>query len=63
MAPPLTEPKHGTIQRYKHRTLKCRCGACRRANADYMQSLRDRAKAPVTPDDVNTILDSILKGA
>lgn len=33
-------PEHGTRARYVHRTLRCRCPACTRANTDYIRRRR-----------------------
>lgn len=33
-------PEHGTRARYLHRTLRCRCPACTRANTAYMARYR-----------------------
>jgi hypothetical protein len=35
-------PPHGTYARYQVCGGACRCPDCKRANADYMKSLRDR---------------------
>jgi hypothetical protein len=33
-------PDHGTDSRYRHRTRKCRCNACRRAHAEANRRFR-----------------------
>ena len=33
-------PPHGTRARYVHRTLRCRCPACTRANTAYIRGYR-----------------------
>jgi hypothetical protein len=35
-----TEPPHGTVARYNHRSLKCRCDLCRTAAVEYMTQRR-----------------------
>ena len=33
-------PDHGTLDRYKHKLLPCRCASCRKANAEYEANRR-----------------------
>ena len=39
---PHEEPPHGTVARYQWHEDRCRCDACRRANADYTAGRRRR---------------------
>lgn len=40
------EPPHGTISRYRRRVDPCRCEECRRANREYVASLKHRGGEP-----------------
>lgn len=57
MPRPITNPEHGTVNRYKLRRDPCRCPLCRNANARYKRAIRKRhgsktevVAEPVVPD-------------